>query len=139
MVGHNPVTDMDYWAEEVAYNKKTLLYVGGLDEKVTEDVLYNAFIPFGEIVNLQIPKEEHQAKHRGFGFVEFADPEDAQHALDNMHESELFGRVLKVSFAKPTALRTRAVWDQADEWYQKMQASQQQKEQAQKKQEEKKS
>ena len=47
-------------------------------------------------------------KHRGFGYVEFDETDDAQHAVDNMHESELFGRVLKVNLAKPNSIKTRA-------------------------------
>ena len=39
--------------------------------------------------------------HRGFGYVEFEDPEDCKDAIDNMDQSELFGRVIKVSAAKP--------------------------------------
>lgn len=38
--------------------------------------------------------------HRGFGYVEFEDPEDIQDAIDNMEGAELFGKVLKVSAAK---------------------------------------
>jgi RNA recognition motif-containing protein len=40
-------------------------------------------------------------KHRGFGFVTFSSPEDAQDAIDNMDMNELRGRVLKVSLARP--------------------------------------
>jgi RNA recognition motif-containing protein len=39
--------------------------------------------------------------HRGFGYVEFEDPEDTKDAIDNMDQSELFGKVIKVSAAKP--------------------------------------
>jgi RNA recognition motif-containing protein len=39
--------------------------------------------------------------HRGFGYVEFEDPEDTKEAIDNMDQSELFGKVIKVSAAKP--------------------------------------
>jgi len=38
--------------------------------------------------------------HRGFAYVEFEDPEDVKDAIDNMDQSELFGRVIKVSAAK---------------------------------------
>ena len=38
--------------------------------------------------------------HRGFGYVEFEDPEDIKDAIDNMDQSELFGKVIKVSAAK---------------------------------------
>ena len=33
--------------------------------------------------------------------MEFEDPEDTKDAIDNMDQSELFGRVIKVSAAKP--------------------------------------
>ncbi|EHL01194.1 putative Peptidyl-prolyl cis-trans isomerase E [Glarea lozoyensis 74030] len=39
--------------------------------------------------------------HRGFGYVEFEDPEDIKDAIDNMDQAELFGKVIKVSAAKP--------------------------------------
>ena len=40
-------------------------------------------------------------KHRGFAFVEFELAEDAAAAIDNMNESELCGRTLRVNLAKP--------------------------------------
>lgn len=39
--------------------------------------------------------------HRGFAYVEFEDPEDTKDAIDNMDQSELFGKVIKVNPAKP--------------------------------------
>lgn len=38
--------------------------------------------------------------HRGFGYIEFELAEDAKEAIDNMDQSELFGRVIKVQQAK---------------------------------------
>lgn len=40
---------------EAATRKKKILYVGGLDLKVDEAMLHAAFIPFGEIRDVQIP------------------------------------------------------------------------------------
>jgi peptidyl-prolyl isomerase E (cyclophilin E) len=40
--------------------------------------------------------------------VEYSEPEDAQHAMDNMNDSELFGRILKVNIAKPNAMKAKA-------------------------------
>jgi len=103
--------------DNVAYNKKTILYVGGLDEQVDEKVLLGAFSPFGEIVTILIPRDAVTGKHRGFGFVEFEETEDAAQALENMMDSELYGRVVKISIAKPNAIRAQAVWSEADKWY----------------------
>lgn len=46
--------------------------------------------------------EDHytEVKHRGFAFVTYASPADAQDAIDNMDLNELNGRVLKVNLAR---------------------------------------
>ncbi|VDM56113.1 unnamed protein product [Angiostrongylus costaricensis] len=100
------------------HNKKRTLYVGGFGEEVTEKVLMAAFITFGDIVAISIPMDYETGKHRGFGFVEFELAEDAMAAIDNMNESELFGRTIRCNFARPpkaTERSSRPVWAD-DEW-----------------------
>ncbi|KAI9820081.1 MAG: hypothetical protein M1826_000967 [Phylliscum demangeonii] len=83
---------------------KATLYVGGLDNAVTLSTLQAAFLPFGDIVDVTLPKPDLPSstdRHRGFGYVEFEVQEDALEALDNMDQSELYGRVIKVAAAKP--------------------------------------
>ncbi|KAL8694393.1 MAG: hypothetical protein Q9218_000959 [Villophora microphyllina] len=83
---------------------KSTVFVGGLENSVNEKLLADAFLPFGEIVDVTIPKPELPSStdpHRGFGYVEFEVVADAKEAIDNMHQSELFGRVIKVAAAKP--------------------------------------
>eukprot|EP01084_Bolivina_argentea_P296778 511185_1 len=94
------------------------VYVGGLDPKVTEELLAAAFIPFGQLAEVQIPKEWKESGHRGFGFVTYAEAEDAVEAVDNMDGSELLGRVLMVNAARPPKRKLgakEAVWTK-DEW-----------------------
>ena len=38
---------------------------------------------------------------KNMAHVEFEDPEDCEHAIFNMNESEFFGKVISVSYAKP--------------------------------------
>ncbi|KAM0805718.1 hypothetical protein BDR22DRAFT_884686 [Usnea florida] len=83
---------------------KSTVYVAGLDNAVNDKILEDTFLPFGEIVDVTIPKPELPSStdpHRGFGYVEFDVPSDAKEAIDNMDQSELFGRVIKVAAAKP--------------------------------------
>lgn len=90
---------------DTASRSATTVYVGGLDTAlVTAATLSGAFIPFGEIVDISLPKPEAPSStdlHRGFGYVEFEEAGDAKEAIDNMDQSELFGRVIKVAAAKP--------------------------------------
>ncbi|KAJ9596561.1 hypothetical protein L9F63_012394, partial [Diploptera punctata] len=101
-------------------NPKRTVYVGGLAEEVDEKVLHAAFIPFGDIMDIQIPLDYETEKHRGFAFVEFESAEDAAAAIDNMNDSELFGRTIRVNLAKPQKIKegsSKAVWSD-DAWLQ---------------------
>ena len=100
------------------------LYVQGLQqEKITEELLKAAFITFGEIKSVSIPRDfdedgagadssrNGQAIMRGYGFVEFELEEDMQAALDNMDGAELFGRTIHCANARPMKEHTdKAVW-----------------------------
>jgi RNA recognition motif-containing protein len=83
---------------------KATVFVGGLDNAVTQQTLYHAFLPFGDIVEVNLPKPDAPGSsdvHRGFGYVEFETAGDAEDAIDNMDRSELYGQVIKVAAAKP--------------------------------------
>ena len=82
-------------------NEKSVIYIGGLDDTVSENILISAFIPFGEIKNIDIPLDHTTERHKGFAFIEFEEIDDCIHAIDNMNESELCGRVIRVNFARP--------------------------------------
>ena len=72
-------------------NPKTTLYVGGLEDNVNDAILHAAFLPFGDIKDVSIPMDHASGKHRGFGFVEFEDKEDANAAIDNMNNAGGWG------------------------------------------------
>ncbi|KAH0442156.1 RNA recognition domain-containing protein [Colletotrichum camelliae] len=89
------MTDASRW--------KATVFVGGLASAVTASNVHDAFTPFGEIADVSLPKNDKPNStepHRGFAYVEYEDAEDAKEAIDNMDQSEFFGRVLKVSAAK---------------------------------------
>lgn len=105
---------------------KSTVYVGGLDQAVTAKTLAEAFVPFGEVVDISLPKPDAPNSsdvHRGFGYVEFDLPQDAKEAIDNMDGSELYGRTIKVAAAKPQkdaneGLGSKtAIWEQVRENY----------------------
>jgi len=100
---------------------KSTIFVAGLDSAVTAHTLHAAFVPFGEILDVTLPKPELPSStepHRGFGYVEFEQIADAREAIDNMDQSELYGRVIKVAAAKPQKDQSQglgaktAVWEQ---------------------------
>ncbi|KAI6175915.1 Peptidyl-prolyl cis-trans isomerase E [Aphelenchoides bicaudatus] len=106
------------FATNFPHNRKRTVFVGGFGTEIDEKTLTLAFIPFGEIVGVSIPMDYETGKHRGFGFVEFELAQDAAAAIDNMNDSELYGRTIRVNFARPpkvTERSSRPVWAD-DEW-----------------------
>ena len=111
--------------DDTSTRPNSTVYVGGLDTSlVTTSTLSEAFIPFGEITDITLPKPEAPSStelHRGFGYVEFEEATDAKEAIDNMDQSELYGRVIKVAMAKPQEKKSDetmglgnkiAIWEQ---------------------------
>lgn len=102
-------------------NDKRTLYVGGLEESVTEETVRAAFVPFGELTDVSLPMDGKTQKHKGFAFVQFDSKDDAAEAIDNMHNAELYGRVLRVNMASggDKGGAHRPVWEaSADEYFQ---------------------
>ncbi|PKY09167.1 splicing factor, CC1-like protein [Aspergillus campestris IBT 28561] len=71
------------------------LYVGNIHFSITESDLQNVFEPFGELEFVQLQKDETN-RSRGYGFVQFRDPNQAREALEKMNGFDLAGRAIRV-------------------------------------------
>ncbi|MFQ6000668.1 MAG: RNA recognition motif domain-containing protein [Anaerolineae bacterium] len=76
------------------------LYVGNLDYTVTEQDLETLFSEHGEILSTTVVKDRYSGRSKGFGFVEFANNEDAQKAKQALNGQDLKGRALRVDDAR---------------------------------------
>ena len=97
--------------------EKYILYIGGLPAETTKQILHSAFIPFEEVKSVDIVYDNATMKAKGYGFVEFEEYDDALHAIDNMNDSELFGKVIHVTFAreqKPKEGSLKPLWETED-------------------------
>lgn len=81
--------------------ERNKLYVGNLPWSVTSESLHSLFAPFGEITEAIVIRDRMSGRSKGFGFVTFATEEDAQKAVDAMHEKEVEGRAIVVNVARP--------------------------------------
>ena len=53
-------TERQFWTFNMSdqSRQKATVFVGGLDNQVTTQTLHDAFIPFGDIVDVSLPKPE---------------------------------------------------------------------------------
>jgi RNA recognition motif-containing protein len=77
------------------------IYVGNLDFNVSEDELRQAFAAYGQVDNVTILKDRDTGQPRGFGFVEMANDEEAEKAINGMNGAQLGSRALNVNEARP--------------------------------------
>jgi len=77
------------------------IYVGNLSYEVTEEDLKEAFQVFGEVETVKVIKDNYTGRSKGFGFVEMSAKDEAQSAINELNDTELKGRTLKVNEARP--------------------------------------
>ena len=97
-------------------NQDATIYVGGLDEKVSESLLWELFVQVtftmtmpsnkcmstfqaGPVVNVHMPKDRVTMQHQGYGFVEFLSEDDADYSIKIMNMIKLFGKPVRVNKA----------------------------------------
>ena len=80
-------------------NMQARLYVGSLHFNITEEMLKSIFEPFGTVMKVELIRDTETLRSKGYGFVTFADSEDAEKALEQLNGFELAGRPMKVNHA----------------------------------------
>lgn len=76
------------------------VFVASISWNTDENGLSNHFSQIGEVEDVVIVKDKETRRSRGFGFVTFANAEDASRAITELDNSVLDGRNIKVNLAK---------------------------------------
>jgi len=92
-----------HWEQD----KDSTVYVGNLDERVTDALVWELFLQAGRIVNVHLPKDRVTQTHQGYGFVEFISEEDAEYAARILSQIRLYGKQIRVN--KASADKQRSV------------------------------
>src|SRR3954464_6400288 len=83
--------------QKMATEDARKLFVAGLPESISEDVLRQLFeATGGKVVDVSLPRDRATGRPRGFGFVTFATSEEAIAARDKLDGSLQAGRAISV-------------------------------------------
>jgi nucleolin len=78
-------------------NEEAKLFVAGLPDSISEDVLKQLFeATGGKVVSVSLPKDRMTGRPRGFGFVTLGTPQEAQAARDVLDGSMQAGKSISV-------------------------------------------
>ncbi|KAG8524574.1 RNA-binding protein 7 [Galemys pyrenaicus] len=73
------------------------LFVGNLETKVTEELLFELFHQAGPVIKVKIPKDK-DGKPKQFAFVNFKHEVSVPYAMNLLNGIKLFGRPIKIQF-----------------------------------------
>jgi RNA recognition motif-containing protein len=77
------------------------LYVSSLSFNVRSEDLKELFSQFGEVKSANVINDKETGRSRGFGFVEMADSDSGQKAIQGLDNSQFDGRNIGVQEARP--------------------------------------
>ncbi|WWC94485.1 hypothetical protein V866_001331 [Kwoniella sp. B9012] len=80
-------------------NQEATVYLGNLDEKCTDALIWELMLQAGPVSNVFLPKDRISMSHQGFGFCEFLTEADAEYAVKIMNQIKLYGKPIRVNKA----------------------------------------
>ena len=79
----------------------TKLFVGSLPWAINDQGLEDLFKDFGTVTSAKVIMDRESGRSKGFGFVEFEDDNAAADAVKQLNGSDVQGRTIVVSEARP--------------------------------------
>jgi RNA recognition motif-containing protein len=83
------------------------IFVANLSFGLTSEDLQNAFEAYGDVVSAKIITDKFTGRSRGYGFVEMPNDRSAEEAINALNGSELDGKTISVTEARPRDERPR--------------------------------
>lgn len=77
------------------------IYVGNLPYSTVDANLKDLFSQYGAVESASVLLDKMSGRSRGFGFVEMANDEEAEKAIEALNGQDFEGRKLVVNEAKP--------------------------------------
>ena len=77
------------------------IYVGNLSYGLSEEELKELFENFGAVDSVKIIKDRETGRSKGFGFIEMPNDDEAQTTIDQLNDTEVQSRNIRVNQARP--------------------------------------
>lgn len=83
------------------------IFIAKLNFSTTSDSLRELFEEFGEVTSANVIMDRNTGKSKGYGFVEMANDDEAQRAIEETDQSEFEERTIVVKKANPREERPK--------------------------------
>ncbi|KAH6914714.1 hypothetical protein BKA70DRAFT_1396132 [Coprinopsis sp. MPI-PUGE-AT-0042] len=105
------------WHDE--YKDSARIHVSGLNFELTEGDVITIFSQYGEIMDINMPRDKDTGKPRGFAFLMYEDQRSTVLAVDNLNGAKVLERTLKVDHVKnyrqPKKKNEEGEWEEMEQ------------------------
>ncbi|KAH9948807.1 hypothetical protein B0H21DRAFT_844915 [Amylocystis lapponica] len=82
------------------YKDSAYIFIGGIHSELTEGDVIAIFSQYGEVMDVNLPRDKDTGKTRGFGFLMYEDQRSTVLAVDNLNGANVMERTLRVDHVK---------------------------------------
>ncbi|TFK94253.1 hypothetical protein K466DRAFT_657929 [Polyporus arcularius HHB13444] len=82
------------------YKDSAYIFIGGLHRDLTEGDVITIFSQYGEVMDVNLPRDKETGKTKGFGFLMYEDQRSTILAVDNLNGAQVLDRTLRVDHVK---------------------------------------
>ncbi|KAG1868182.1 hypothetical protein C8R48DRAFT_702721 [Suillus tomentosus] len=105
------------WHDE--YKDSAYVFIGGLHFDLTEGDVITIFSQYGEVMDVNLPRDKTTGKPRGFAFLMYEDQRSTVLAVDNLNGANVLGKTLRVDHVKnykqPKVKGDDGEWEEPEE------------------------
>ncbi|KAG1755358.1 hypothetical protein EDB19DRAFT_1584417, partial [Suillus lakei] len=105
------------WHDE--YKDSAYVFIGGLHFDLTEGDVITIFSQYGEVMDVNLPRDKTTGKTRGFAFLMYEDQRSTVLAVDNLNGANVLGKTLRVDHVKnykqPKVKGEDGEWEEPEE------------------------
>ena len=77
------------------------IFIAGLSYNISDSELGELFTEYGEVTSSKVVTDRETGRSKGYGFIEMADEEAGNKAIEELNGAEVDGKTLSVSVARP--------------------------------------
>ena len=89
----------------ITHNTKNNLFFKGIPKSTTPREVYEYFLQFGDISSCKMTEDDNGA-HYGYGYITYYSPDDAQKALENTNNKNIFDSIIEIKYFQKRNERT---------------------------------
>ncbi|KAI5123414.1 hypothetical protein M0805_006119 [Coniferiporia weirii] len=101
------------------YKDSAYVFVGGLHFDLTEGDVITIFSQYGEVMDVNLPRDKETGKTKGFGFLMYEDQRSTVLAVDNLNGAKVLDRTLRVdhvrNYKQPKVKGEEGEWTEREE------------------------